>query len=317
MITYNHELHIAQAIESAVSQQTQFPYEIVIGEDCSTDRTRAIVVDFHKRHPDTIRLLLHEKNLGGIGKWNFVETLATCRGQYVAVLEGDDYWTSPRKLQKQAEFLDGHPECSACFHDAWVLSDGTALRPTHFCPADQKAFSGLEDLLRRNFVPTCSVMFRRGLFEQFPEWFFRVKMTDWPLNILNAQYGLFGYLDETMGAYRVHQGGAWMTRSLVERSFAEVEAYELLDDYFDHKYTDVIAAEIHRRFFFLADGYDAHADLANARFYFKRYVVNHFRHPTIRARLVFRMFFKLYFPRLFSVMRRGLAVVSRPPGLQP
>ena len=312
MITYNHEPHIAQAIESAVSQQTQFPYEIVIGEDCSTDHTRAIVVDFQQRHPDKIRLLLHEKNLGAIGKWNFVQTLAACRGQYVALLEGDDYWTSPRKLQKQAEFLDAHPECAACFHDAWVLSDGAEARPTHFCPAGQPAFSGIEDLLHRNFVPTCSVMFRRGLFARFPDWFFRVKMTDWPLNILNAQYGLFGYLDETMGAYRVHAGSAWMTRSLIERSFAELEAYEALDHHFDRKYADVIAAEMGRRFFFLADGYDANADRANARRYFRKYLVNHMRYRTITTRLVLRMFLKLYFPQCFLVMKRGLAAVRRP-----
>ncbi|MBI4325127.1 MAG: glycosyltransferase [Chloroflexi bacterium] len=314
LITFNHEPHIAQAVESALMQQAHFPYEIIIGDDCSTDRTRAIVVDFQKLHADRIRLLLHEKNLGQIGKLNFMHTLAVCRGQYVALLEGDDYWTSPQKLQRQVEFLDGHPECSTCFHNAWTVSDDGVVQTARFCPADQKPFSTLEDLLRHNFTPTCSVMFRRGLIERFPDWFFRVKMTDWPLNILNAQYGLLGYIDATMAAYRLHQGSAWMTRSLLERSFAELEAFQLLDDYFERRYTDLISAETHRRFFYLAEGYDAASDPANARLYFKKYLASHFRQPTITTRLVFRMFLKLYFPRLFAVMKRGPAAVRSPPG---
>ena len=124
MITYNHEKFIAQAIESALMQQVDFDYEIVIGEDCSTDRTREIVVAYQQRHPDKIRLLLHEQNVGV--SLNDIRVYRACRGEYVAWLEGDDYWTSPHKLQKQADFLDSHPACSACFHPVTVFfEDGS------------------------------------------------------------------------------------------------------------------------------------------------------------------------------------------------
>ena len=103
MITYNHERFIAQAVESALMQETDFDYEIVIGEDCSTDGTRQVLLDLHDRHPDRIRLLLREKNIGA--SHNFVGTLEACRGEYVAFLDGDDYWTCPNKLQKQANSI--------------------------------------------------------------------------------------------------------------------------------------------------------------------------------------------------------------------
>ncbi|HPD39860.1 MAG TPA: glycosyltransferase, partial [Mesotoga infera] len=113
MITYNHEKYIAQAIESALMQKTDFNYEIVIGEDCSTDRTREIVVDYANRYPEIIKPILHENNVGA--KANSESVRKACIGKYVAILEGDDYWIDPLKLQKQVDFLESHPHFSVCF----------------------------------------------------------------------------------------------------------------------------------------------------------------------------------------------------------
>src|ERR1700745_2179124 len=107
MITYNHEQFIAQAIESVLMQKVNFDFEIVIGEDCSTDGTRAIVLDFQHRYPGRIALILRPRNIGPM--WTKESTLAACRGQYLSILEGDDYWTSTDKIQKQVDFLDSHP----------------------------------------------------------------------------------------------------------------------------------------------------------------------------------------------------------------
>src|SRR5438132_1821213 len=96
MITYNHERFIAQALDSILAQRVNFDYEIVIGEDCSTDGTRDILMDFHRRYPDRIVLLLRDHNLGVMR--NFEATLGACRGRYLALLEVDDYWTSENKL---------------------------------------------------------------------------------------------------------------------------------------------------------------------------------------------------------------------------
>ena len=127
MITYNHERFIAQAIEGVVMQKTQFSYELVIGEDCSTDNTRVIAESYVRKYPDIIRLLPAEKNLG---IWaNGLRTLKECKGKYLAFCEGDDYWTSPEKLAKQVEMLEKHPGYSICFHNVLVQYEGGEFPP--------------------------------------------------------------------------------------------------------------------------------------------------------------------------------------------
>lgn len=249
MITYNHEKFIAQAVESVLMQQTNFDYELIIGEDCSTDRTRDIIVDYQKKNPDKIRLLLHEKNLGGRipGKNNFVQTLNSATGQYVCLLEGDDFWTSPDKLQKQADFLDSHPDFAMCFHNATVLYDDGSRATQPFCPTDQKAVSTIEDLLKGNFIIACSTMFRRGLFGPLPDWFYEVTTGDWALHVLNAHHGKIGYLDAVMGCYRVHGAGVWSGQNrpaLVSRKLELLQAFQSIDSHFNFFYKDIIEVEV-------------------------------------------------------------------------
>src|SRR5689334_6956969 len=114
MTTYNHERFIAQAVESVPAQRINFSMEIVIGEDFSTDRTPKILQELAAKHPDTIRLTLSPTNIGG--QADFMATKGRCRGQYVAMLEGDDYWNCDDKLQRQIDALDAHPEWAMCFH---------------------------------------------------------------------------------------------------------------------------------------------------------------------------------------------------------
>ncbi len=179
--THNREAFITQTIDSVLMQEVNFDYEIVVGDDGSTDHTREILVALQKAHPNKIRLLLHEKKLEGApGKLNFVATLAACEGEYVALLDSDDYWTNIHKLQMQVDFLESHPECAICFHNVLALADDGGLEPKTLCPPDQKEISTLEDLLSRNLIPTCSALFRRGQFDGFPEWYFKVVVVDWP-----------------------------------------------------------------------------------------------------------------------------------------
>jgi glycosyltransferase involved in cell wall biosynthesis len=178
MITYNHEAFISEAIESVLMQQTDFEYELVIGEDCSTDRTREIVVEYAKKYPDRIRLLLHEQNMGLMGKKNLVATYRACRGMYIALLEGDDYWTDPLKLQKQVDYMESHRDCALCFHNVLMVHDDGS-QPEHLYNApDQKEISEFEDLLTNYFTQTCSVMFRNGLILAFPDEFYQMFMGD-------------------------------------------------------------------------------------------------------------------------------------------
>jgi glycosyltransferase involved in cell wall biosynthesis len=115
MITYNHAPYIAQAIEGVLQQKTNFPFELVIGEDCSTDGTREIVFEYQKKHPDIIRVITSDENVGA--KKNGLRVLKACQGKYIAFCEGDDYWHNPDKLQKQVDYMESHPECGMLFAD--------------------------------------------------------------------------------------------------------------------------------------------------------------------------------------------------------
>src|SRR5438094_181413 len=216
--TYNHEKYIAQAIESVLMQETNFEYEIIIGEDCSLDRTRSVVVDFQRQNPRKIRLLLPPENLGcGGGNRVFAQAFELAQGQYVALLDGDDYWTSPKKLQKQIEFLGTHPECVLCFHNALrIYEDGSrAPFPQNF--AGQKRIFTLEDIWQSNFIAGCAAMFRRDALGQLPEWYYTMSYGDWPLYILCAQHGKIGYLDEILGVYRIHREGLWSRLDAIQK----------------------------------------------------------------------------------------------------
>jgi glycosyltransferase involved in cell wall biosynthesis len=265
MVTYNHENFIAQAIEGVLAQETDFRYELIIGEDCSTDGTRAIVLDYQERHPDKIRLFLPDKNVGM--HENFLQVFRACRGEYIALLEGDDYWTSPRKLQTQVEIMDAHPEYSMCFHNVTEIYEDGSQQPHNHRPSDQKEVSTLDDLLLVNFIPTCSVIFRHGLFGEIPAWYSTTKVDDWSLHVLNAQHGGIRYVNEVMGVYRHHAGGMWYHhhRSHVLRLRESIRAYESFRAHLGSEYFTRISALMARCHYDLAKSYADEGDLASAR----------------------------------------------------
>jgi len=227
MVTFNHERFIAQAVESVMMQVVDFQIEVVIGEDCSTDKTRSILIELQRKYPDRLRLLLRERNLGM--QENFCDAVRACRGKYIAFLEGDDYWLSPDKLQRQADFLESKPECALCFHDVWLVKDGQSEKPVRWHSDPMRQFYTLEDMARGNFIQTPSVMCRGIAFARpFPKFFHTLPMCDWPLWILCAQKGTLGYINEVMAAYRIHAGGVWSSRSELIRVERSVVAARIL-----------------------------------------------------------------------------------------
>lgn len=115
MLAYNHESYIAEAIEGVLSQTSSYSFELIVSEDCSTDRTREIALDYQSRYPDLIRVLYSEKNIGMMK--NFTRALKACRGKYLAYCEGDDKWIDPLKLQLQIDYLEANPDCGLVYSD--------------------------------------------------------------------------------------------------------------------------------------------------------------------------------------------------------
>jgi glycosyltransferase involved in cell wall biosynthesis len=307
MPTYNHEKYIAQAIESALMQKVNFDYEIVIGEDCSTDRTRDIVLSYQKRYPERIRALLPEKNLGGMK--NVIESFNACKGEYVAALEGDDYWTSPDKLRKQADYLDNHPECTLCFHNALQFYEDGSRQSRNYNSTDQKEISTLEDLWERDFITTCSVMLRKSAVGQLGDWFLKFPSGDWATWILAARRGNIKYINEVMSAHRVHAGGVWGSLNRMERLQGLVRFYRSVDDHLDFANHRKLRLQIAQQYYYLSEEFEKQAELANARRYAVKCILEHYRAKHMPARLLFKRVWKLYAPasyRLIADVRRSL-----------
>src|SRR5690606_9560707 len=125
MITYNHCAYIEQALDSVLCQETDFPFEIVIGDDCSTDGTREVLLRYASSNPARIRLILHERNVGMIANQNAV--FDACSGEFIAMLEGDDYWTDSSKLQRQVDAMRENPECHVSFHPCHETRHGRRM----------------------------------------------------------------------------------------------------------------------------------------------------------------------------------------------
>jgi len=208
LITYNHVNFIKQAFDGVLMQQTKFPFEIVVGEDFSTDGTREVVYEYQKRYPEIVRVVTDTKNVGAMA--NVRRTLTACRGKYIAALEGDDFWTDPLKLQKQVDFLETHPEYACVHHPVNVLRELT--NEHEVWNVESKDTISILDLAEHNKIITVSCVFRNQ-FEKTPDWVFELPIGDYPLHLFNAQFGLVKLLPEVMATYRIHNGGIYESKS--------------------------------------------------------------------------------------------------------
>lgn len=219
-----------------MGQITNFPVEILVGEDCSTDGTREICVEYAARHPGKILLFKHTRetviriNGKATGRYNLIHNLTHAQGRYIALCEGDDYWVDPHKLQKQVDFLEQHEDFAICFHAVKILRNGALVDDDITNPP--QAVTTILDLARRNYIHTPSCMFRNRNPEPIPEFFYSVPIGDYPLHMLNARHGKIGFLADKMAVYRVHSDGAWSAQPDTYRYANFVEVLNQLVDFF-------------------------------------------------------------------------------------
>lgn len=210
MITYNHEKYIAQALDSVLMQKVDFKYEIVVGEDCSTDRTRAILLEYQEKYPHIFNLILHEKNVGAAKNVQAVDQ--ACRGEYIAALEGDDYWTDPYKLQTQVDEMRKYPDCHMSFHPALeIWEDKSRESEIAHRPAKGNRVFTPHEIIRGGggLCPTASLVFKRDVLENLPQWFYEAPAGDYFTQIFGSLHGGALYIDRPMSAYRRNVPGSW------------------------------------------------------------------------------------------------------------
>jgi len=203
MIAYNVERYLEQAIESVLMQKVNFSYELIIGEDCSSDKTREIALGYQKQYPEKIIVLTHENNLGLTP--NCIATHNKCTGEYIALLDSDDYWTSSNKLQEQIDFLDKNPEFSACAHQSEIIFDDLPGESKLFGDTNDQTYT-MRDMLQHRKFHTSSLVYRREYW---------IKSGGIPSNILSNEraiypmlscYGNIKYLKNSMCVYRRNSG---------------------------------------------------------------------------------------------------------------
>jgi hypothetical protein len=229
--TYNHEPFIAQAIQSVVDQATTFSFEIIVTEDKSTDGTLDVAISYQNTFPDLITIIYSDDNLNNSDV--FVRAIKHASGKYIAYLDGDDYWTSTEKLQRQFEFLETYPDCALVHHAVERVSeDGVPIRTLDGFASR----ATIEDLIQGNPIASCSVMIRRSAIVPVPGWFGLLKAGDWTIYIIAAQHGWVGRIEGTLGHYRIHSSASWATTPVAMQWATSLAMLDEMEKHLDPRY---------------------------------------------------------------------------------
>ncbi len=242
IVTYNHEKYITKCLDGILMQQTTFPFEIILGEDESSDGTREICKTYAEKHPDKIKLFLRSRkdviyiNGNPTGRYNFMENLKACTGKYIALCEGDDYWTDPLKLQKQVDFLEANTEYIVCSHNAKIIDENNIILQEKKRPELKKntEYSNLE-LRSGAFLLTLTMVFR-NIIEEFPKSFYKIKNGDKFLISLLGQHGKGMYIENIKPAmYRIHNDGVWSKLAQNKKWVHSFNSYNTIKRYYIQK----------------------------------------------------------------------------------
>jgi glycosyltransferase involved in cell wall biosynthesis len=241
LLTYNHAKFIAQSIESVLNQQTNFPFEIVIGDDHSTDGTSQIVDQYAAQYPDLIKVVRGKTNGGP--QPNSIRILENSQGKYMAALEGDDYWIDPLKLQKQADFMEQNPDFAICFTNTRVEFFENNEEPYLLNSNIEKDVFELKDLIAETevwFMGTATLFYTMSSIFPVQPWFHKTKSGDIPMIMLAARHGKIKYLPYVTAAYRRHAAGASNTDHKDDAKFLEnrIMMYTNLDKDTGYKFHD-------------------------------------------------------------------------------
>lgn len=221
-LAFNHERYIRDTIEGVLMQQCPFTVEHLIHDDASTDGTAQIIREYAQQYPDRIFPILQTQNQWSQGILIFpTHILPRIRGKYIAVCEGDDYWTDPEKLRKQVEYMEAHPDCTMCITNGQIVDQSGKMPPRNFVPineSDARYYTGknrvltLDELYQISFVPTASFLMRRDSFDRLPSSYARpCPNGDMKLRLYHTALGYSYYMDDVTCVYRQNVPNSAMT----------------------------------------------------------------------------------------------------------
>ncbi|MEZ4691519.1 MAG: glycosyltransferase [Ignavibacteria bacterium] len=245
MTAYNHGKYISACLDSVLNQKTDFDFEIVLGEDCSADNTREIVKEYADKYPGKFKLFLPEKNIGMMEM--DVATHGLCSGEYLALLNGDDYWTDESKLQIQVDFLEENKDAVMCYHKALVINDDTGYEFETVYPESGEELTAEFLLKGYNPVMTPTVMVRNVV--SIPEFYSGMPYGDMLLYLLLSQKGKLRYIDRLMSVYRIHSNGQWQGETVYNNILKDLKFYEVMNKELNFKYDDSIRKIFAQRYF--------------------------------------------------------------------
>ena len=236
LLTFNQEKYIEKSMESAINQQTNFEIEILIGDDCSTDSTSEKLQKY--RDLSNVQIIRNPVNLGL--NQNLVNLFMKCRGEYIAMLEGDDFWHSEKKLQTQVDILDKNPDCSLSCHGIEIVDDqGKPIKESGTYDHTVR-FYNLESILKFNMIKNCSVMYRNGLMAGFPNWFMDAVSCDWPLHVFHAEKGNLAYIDTSLATKRVHSHSLYTAKGREHDLKHQEDFFKKMEIYLPESYKKLI-----------------------------------------------------------------------------
>lgn len=248
---YNHEKYIRKTLEGFVKQKTDYKYKVIVHDDASTDKTRDIIDEFVKKYPDLFVAIYQQENQYSKGVdiyKKFIQPLIDTK--YTAICEGDDYWCTEDKLQRQIDYLEKHPNCSMCVHNTSFISEYGVLLNKNINNLGYSLNFNTSDVITNRYFHTSSYVYRTELAKTFPKEFYMQGAGDYPLTIYLSLFGEIHYIDKIMSCYRVGSVNSWTQRVMkndekaIEHNNSAISALKKMNLYTNFKYNDAFKKQI-------------------------------------------------------------------------
>lgn len=273
---YNHEKYIEQAIQGILGQKTEYEYELVIHDDASTDGTQDIIRAYEKKYPDKVKSIIEKENLFSQGKLGAVFYDSRLAGKYLAICDGDDYWTCDTKLQKQISYLEQHPECSMCIHNAIQHNSVTGedivlntFEKDGVYDQRQQILAGLGT----NFPASASYVMRNDLIKSLPAFFVKPRAVDYPVRQYLASKGEVYYFSEPMSVYRIMSSHSYMKETAKSKAFYNNYTVEMLaffeafNEYTNFEFQDILTCKMNSDYYGFCSSIDKEEGIVKADSY--------------------------------------------------